>query len=139
MIVSCDPYRHALLVHFGRRQRPTRPRVHWVPYGTEIAVDDSRNPPELVAIHFVRHRYQLPFLEGERVLDLHVHFGFRREGDLVCFDFCRESRGVYGGVFDCVDAFDGLTLLYQHIKVIPSDRLGAARAGSRRPTCGAGL
>jgi hypothetical protein len=65
MILSCDPSRHAFLIHFGKRQRPAAFEVLHAEYRdarVEIAVDTASSPPSLVAIHFVRHGFRLPFV-----------------------------------------------------------------------------
>ena len=65
MILSCDPPRHALLIHFGKREQPnsiqTLEAVHQGAR-VEIALDLNAVPPSLVAVHFVRHGFRLPFV-----------------------------------------------------------------------------
>lgn len=65
MILSCDPPRHAFLIHFGKRQQPDSIQILLAEHQgarVEIAVNHHSSPPSLVAIHFVRHGFRLPFV-----------------------------------------------------------------------------
>ncbi len=65
MILSCDPPRHAFLVHFGRRQQSDSIETSESEYHgavVEVALNRHSAPPSLVAIHFVRHGFRLPFI-----------------------------------------------------------------------------
>jgi hypothetical protein len=91
MILSCDPPRHAFLIHFGKRQQP--PTVEIVRSGCrraeiELAINPT-TPPSLVAIHFVRHGFWLPFVsvpEGS-VNPFHLRYGWREKKFLFHFSF----------------------------------------------------
>ncbi len=61
MLISCDLPRHALLIHFGKQNRERLPSVITPFKGIEIAIDENCFPKKLVAIHFVRHCFNLPF------------------------------------------------------------------------------
>jgi hypothetical protein len=65
MILSCDPPRQAFLIHFGKRQQPDSIRaLEFNHQGArmQIALNPQSVPPTLVAIHFVRHNFRLPFV-----------------------------------------------------------------------------
>lgn len=65
MIISCDPPRHALLIHFGKRKRPGPIDIVKTDYHKaliEIALDRNSDRPTLISIHFVRHGFRLPFV-----------------------------------------------------------------------------
>jgi hypothetical protein len=81
MILSCDPPRHALLIHFGKRQQPRGLQIletsHDGPL-VQIALNPSSVPPTLVAVHFVRHNFLLPFVGRPNDFStdhLHLHWG----------------------------------------------------------------
>lgn len=68
MILSCDPPRHAFLIHFGTRQQPASIRTFESEFHAakvEIALNPDSLPPALVAVHFVRHGFRLPFLGSQ--------------------------------------------------------------------------
>ena len=84
MILSCDPPRHALLVHFGTRRPSGSIHTQEFEYRgatVEIAVNPETVPPTLVAIHFVRHGFRLPFVhvtdedELESIESFHLQSG----------------------------------------------------------------
>jgi hypothetical protein len=65
MILSCDPPRHALLIHFGKRQQSYAIQIIETKYNgarMEIALNQDTVPHTLVAVHFVRHGFRLPFV-----------------------------------------------------------------------------
>lgn len=64
MVLSCDLPRNAFLIHFGpRRQMNALHEITCRAEGSpvQIALDRAWDPPTLVAIHFVRHGFLLPF------------------------------------------------------------------------------
>jgi hypothetical protein len=68
MILSCDPPRHAFLIHFGKRCQPRPLQALDVKHHRaiiEMALDLHSTPPSLVAVHFVRHGFKLPFISPE--------------------------------------------------------------------------
>lgn len=107
MILSCDPPRHAFLVHFGAR-RPSNPiEVAESKYRgarVEVALSRRSNPPSLVAIHFVRHGFRLPFIDsrdGFSTDKFNLRFGRRHERNFFFhFSFepggCEEWRPIPG-------------------------------------------
>jgi hypothetical protein len=113
MIVSCDPPRHALLIHFGSRERT--PSIHTVtpdPYsGASVELALNRHPlrPTLAAIHFVRHGFRLPFVDPESsdvlASDLCLQSGRLASGSYF-FHFVHEPRDVVEW-----EAYRGLTVL----------------------------
>ena len=113
MILSCDPPRHAFLIHFGKRQQPeTLQTVQSEFQGAriQIALNPGSTPPSLVAIHFVRHGFRLPFVgrRDEFSTDcFNLHFGRRQEQHYFHLSYqprdCQES-----------EVYPGLTLLVSH-------------------------
>ncbi len=110
MILSCDPPRHAFLIHFGKRRQPnsvhtSRAERHGAM--VDIAVNPDSAPPSLVAIHFVRHKFRLPFLDSKTPSSPdHFHFQSGRRQNQYFFHFSYEPR-------DCQEwhAAPGLTIL----------------------------
>ncbi len=96
MIISCDPPRHALLLHFGARKQP-RPITTWSAayHGAkvELAVSERTMPPTLIAVHFVRHGFRLPFLDGKGNIASDVFLRSRKEGRIFFLDLEFEPRG----------------------------------------------
>jgi hypothetical protein len=84
MILSCDPPRHALLIHFGKRQQPHPLQTLKAEYrgaSVEIALNRYSAQPTLVAIHFVRHGFHLPFIGSTDLFstkDFHIRSGHRQ-------------------------------------------------------------
>lgn len=129
MILSCDPPRHALLIHFGPRKQP-RPISTWKAeyHGAkvELAVSERTSPPTLIAVHFVRHGFRLPFLDSKDSFAGSVFLHSRREGQVFFFDLCFEPRGG-----EAWEVCPGMTVL---IKLPPDyDPQGAFRAVDQRP------
>lgn len=97
MILCCDPPRHALLIHFGKqeRERPLEThRAHVGPVEVEYLIDPAAIPPLLVAVHFPRHKYRLPFvgLDGLANGDFNLDFGKR--GPVHHFYFSHNPRDL---------------------------------------------
>ena len=110
MILSCDPPRHAVLIHFGRRRQPDGLRILIAEYRgakVEIVEDPGTDPPTLIAVHFVRHGFRLPFLDPKdwsSVRSLSFESGVRRE--VLFFHFGQLPRK-----HQAWQAFPGLTVL----------------------------
>lgn len=107
MILSCDPPRHAFLIHFGKRQHAGEVgSLTFSEQGArvEIAVDTRSVPATLLAIHFVRHGFQLPFISPRDKFStehFHLRLGFRERHCF--FHFRYEPHGyrewrVYPGL-----------------------------------------
>jgi hypothetical protein len=85
MILSCDPPRHAFLIHFGKWEQPWSIRTFEKTYyraKIEFVENFDTIPGTLVAIHFVRHGFWLPFIETKHfsVHDFWLEAG-RRESE----------------------------------------------------------
>ncbi|MGO8759279.1 MAG: hypothetical protein ACLQG3_14265 [Terracidiphilus sp.] len=110
MILSCDPGRHAFLIHFGpRRQLNALDEVACRCEGAlvEIALDRASTPPTLVAIHFVRHGFLLPFVNpSDKFSTSDFHLSHRVSGERYSFCFKFEAAGSHR-----FEAFPGLTIL----------------------------
>lgn len=84
MILSCDPPRNAFLIHFGARQQPGRietPISRVREARVELAVRADSDPPVLVAIHFPRGCFRLPFLgasDGSATAGFDIRSGYRQ-------------------------------------------------------------
>jgi hypothetical protein len=96
MILSCDPPRHAFLVHFGKRQQPgplhTLQSEH---HGArvQIALNRQSVPHSLVAVHFVRHGFRLPFVGSrDHFSTNHFHIRSGRRQNQYFFFFSSEPR-----------------------------------------------
>ena len=82
MILSCDPPRHAFLIHFGKLRQPGDVRVLEAEYcggRVQMAMNPSSVPATLVAVHFVRHGFRLPFVRPEEPFStkfFHIRSGF---------------------------------------------------------------
>jgi len=63
MVISCDPPRHALLIHFSKRDSTPKPTVLNLMDKIEIALE-RQSKPKLNAIHFIRHQFTLPFVDS---------------------------------------------------------------------------
>jgi hypothetical protein len=120
MILSCDPPRHAFLIHFGKRRQPDpidtlRAEHHGA--RVEIVVNTRSAPPTLVAIHFVRHGFRLPFV-GSRSPFSTNHFNIQsgRRQNRYFFHLSYEPR-------DCQEwqAAPGLTVLISEPRRSESD------------------
>lgn len=105
MIFSCDPPRHAILIHFGKRSQPDAVRLVRAELDgarVEIAVNPLSAPPSLVAIHFVRHGFQLPFVRarGQLSPSLNIRAGRRQSRYFFHFSYetgdCQEWRVAPG-------------------------------------------
>lgn len=109
MILSCDPPRHAFLIHFGKRIQPdsiqTLQSEH---HGAKVqfALNPDSVPPTLVAIHFVRHGFRLPFVRPNDYSTNHSHIHSGRRQNQYFFYFSFEPR-------DCQEwqVAPGLTIL----------------------------
>jgi hypothetical protein len=129
VIVSCDPPRHAVLIHFGP-QLQTRPlslqRARVGSVDVEYVIDEADTPPVLVAVHFPRHHYRLPFVHGKgtEVGDFNLEFG-RRE-HLRYFFFSRRPMD-----WTAVEARPGLAVLIDPPPAVPG---GGGIAPEHRPT-----
>jgi len=101
MILSCDPPRHAFLIHFAKRQQPHPIQTFRFDYRgaqAEIAVDPRPVPPSLVAIHFVRHGFRLPFiLPGAEFSVKSFHLEFGRRDNQCFFHFSYEPETASSG------------------------------------------
>ena len=93
MILSCDPPRHAFLIHFGKRQQLQGIQTRRFEYRgalVEIVLNPHSVPPSLVAIHFVRHGFRLPFV-GSRdefsTNSFHLTSGRRQDDYFFHFDY----------------------------------------------------
>jgi hypothetical protein len=110
MILSCDPPRHAFLIHFGKRRQPGPIRVLDAEYGgarVQVALNESSAPPTLVAVHFVRHGFRLPFVRPEEPFStrfFHIWSGFTQNRYFFHFEY--EPRG-----YQEWQAAPGLTVL----------------------------
>jgi hypothetical protein len=92
MILSCDPPRHAFLIHFGKQEYPVDgiKTVECAHDGArvEIALNQESLPPTLGAIHFVRHGFWLPFIDQTREFSTdYFRFHWRRENSRYVFHF----------------------------------------------------
>lgn len=76
MVLSCDPPRHAMLIHLGPRQQPPglevrqftweRPAIQNLEQPRlEVALQPRDGVPCLVALHLVRHCWRLPFVRPD--------------------------------------------------------------------------
>jgi len=96
MILSCDPPRHAFLIHFGKRQQPDSIQTLQSDYHgahVEIALNPESVPPSLVAIHFVRHGFRLPFVGSRDEFSIgYFHLHSRRRENRYFFHFEYEPR-----------------------------------------------
>jgi hypothetical protein len=110
MILSCDPPRHAFLIHFGKRQQPQSIQTFESEYHgarVQIALNPESVPPRLVAIHFVRHGFRLPFVGPIDKFSTHLfHLQSGRHHNQYFFHFVCEPR-------DCQEwqIYPGLTVL----------------------------
>lgn len=129
MILSCDPPRHAFLIHFGKRRQPdsiqTLESEH---HGArvQIALNPHTVPPSLVAIHFVRHGFRLPFVgRSDHFSTNHFHIQSGRRQNQYFFHFSYEPR-------DCQEwqAAPGLTVL---ISEPPRSGFDSTRSVEGRP------
>lgn len=117
MIISCDPPRHAMLIHFGKKNRKLWP-LCLSPYeGIEIALDESQNPSKLIAIHFVRHSFYLPFINGDGFSVDYFNLSFRRGAKEVRFDF-----EFMPSDYEIVDVYKGLKVLLSQPQATGKDR-----------------
>lgn len=96
MILSCDPPRHAFLVHFGKRQQAGSIETLKSKYHgaiVQIALNPDTIPPSLVAIHFVRHGFRLPFIGSRDQFSTdYFHISLGRRQNLYFFHFAYEPR-----------------------------------------------
>ncbi len=114
MILCCDPPRHAFLIHFGKRQQSGP--IETLEYSSrgarvEIAVSTQSVPPSLVAIHFARHGFRLPFVGPQHQLStsfLRLESG--SHGNRYFFHFSYEAQ-------DCQEweVHPGLTVLVREL------------------------
>jgi hypothetical protein len=110
MILSCDPPRHAFLIHFGKRQQPHSIRMFEFEYHgarVEIALNTQSVPPSLVAIHFVRHGFCLPLVgRRDEFSTDYFHLQSAHRQNRYFFHFSYEPR-------DCQEwrVYPGLTVL----------------------------
>ncbi len=117
MILSCDPPRHAFLIHFGKRQQPCSVKTLVSSYHgalVEIALNTQSQPISLVAVHFVRHGFLLPFINSRDELSINsfdFQSGYRQ--NLYFFDFVYEPHG--SEEFEEWEAFPGLTVLVSRL------------------------
>jgi len=97
MILSCDPPRHAFLIHFGKRQQPHSIRTLESDYHgarVEIALNPQSVPPSLVAIHFVRHGFRLPFVgRSDEFSTDYFHLQSAHRHNRYFFHFSYEPQG----------------------------------------------
>lgn len=97
MILSCDPQRHAFLIHFGKRQQPYSLQTHESKHHgarVQIALNPQSAPHSLVAVHFVRHGFRLPFVgSGDEFSTDYFHFQSGRRHNRYFFHFAYEPRG----------------------------------------------
>lgn len=94
--MSCDPPRHAFLIHFGSRQQSASIQtLKFECHGAkvEIALNSHSTPPSLVAIHFVRYGFRLPFVDP-RDKSSTDHFNIRsgRRENRYFFHFAYEPQ-----------------------------------------------
>lgn len=109
MIVSCDLPRHALLIHFGSRFRRHWPRVTEFDEGIEIAFDETETQPRLVAIHFRRHKFKLPYTYSDPYSLNNLYFEYWRENQYACFHL--EFRPQH---CEQIELVEGLSILLSH-------------------------
>ena len=128
MILSCDPPRHAFLIHFGERKQPEDLQVLATEHlgaRVEIVLNPHTIPPTLVAVHFVRHGFRLPFIDpsGKRPPGgIQYRSGFRQ--GRYFFEFESEPKDYREW-----QAFPGLTVLVSG----PSTPGAAATSLQTRP------
>jgi len=105
MILSCDPPRHAFLIHFGKRHQPDSIQtLQFEHHGArvQIALNPDSVPPTLVAIHFVRHGFLLPFvgLNNSATNHFYIQSGCRQNRHFFHFSYeprdCQEWRAAPG-------------------------------------------
>lgn len=128
MILSCDPPRHAFLVHFGTRRQPGSLQVITAKYQdarVEIALRRDAALPTLVAVHFVRGGFRLPFI-GPRdsfgTSSFHIESG--RRDDQFFFHLSWQAKAC-----SWWRAVDGLDVLFS--EPAPSGSDSASGAGTR--------
>lgn len=106
MILSCDPPRHAFLIHFGKLRQPDTLQTFGATHegaGVEVALNPDTAPPTLVAVHFVRHKFRLPFIGSPDMFStnyFHLHSGRRQNRHFFHFSYepedCREWQACPG-------------------------------------------
>jgi hypothetical protein len=106
MTICCDLPRHALLIHFGKKIRRQWPLTVSSHRGVEIALDESQQPPHLLAIHFIRHRFYLPFVSGNNLSVSHFNFRYRKAAGEICIDF-----GYHPPYDEVLEISKGLSIL----------------------------
>ncbi len=109
MILSCDPPRHAFLIHFGKREQPRSLQTASCSLDgalMQIALNPSTDPPALVAIHFVRHGFRLPFVQrdGFSVSGFHLSSGRHGHRHYFHFSYVPEDYQEW-------ESYPGLTVL----------------------------
>ena len=133
VILSCDPPRHAFLIHFGTRRQGDGIRTYQSEHDgarVQVAVNQGTTPPILVAVHFVRHCFRLPFVgwrDEFSTSDFHLQSG-RREGHYF-FHFTYDPKDCYAW-----EAGPGLFVLLGDPSRYPAGSAGSAK--SRPVLCG---
>lgn len=125
MIIYCDPPRHALLIHFGKRVFTDWPTTYELNHDNiDIALDERQYPPILVAIHFKRHRFYLPFL-SEEIKDSFVisncDLTYKQTGSEMVFNF-EYSPGRFRP-YETVEVFRGLEILCSQPRTVEKQRM----------------